>query len=202
MAYLSVADRRRLFIDAAIRVVSKEGVARATTRRIAEEAKAPAASLHYCFETKEELLQAAYDAGTSDGLIIIGRAVTPGMGLPEATATIMRALGEWIRKYPEIQLAQYDLTLWSLRNDASRHLAQRVYRRWIDGCAQLLREARTEAENDVDLEVLARMIIGALDGHVLQWLALGDDEFQAMIEHSISALQTSGVASAASPITA
>nr|WP_237532226.1 TetR family transcriptional regulator C-terminal domain-containing protein [Streptomyces sp. SID8352] len=86
-------------------------------------------------------------------------------------------------------MAQYELTLWSLRSESSRHLAQRVYRRYIDGCLQLLRECRAPGDEDIDLELLAREIIALLDGHVLQWLALGDDTFERMVDRSTRLLQ-------------
>lgn len=189
MAYLPVADRRSQLVRAALEVVSNEGVARATTRRIAEVADMSAASLHYCFATKEELLQAAFEYGTQDGLLYIGRAVTPRCGLAVAVTAIMRAYADWMREAPHIQLAQFELTLWSLRNPASRHLAQRVYRRYIDGTAQLLREAQAgEADAQVDVTDVARLIVAALDGHVLQWQALGDDVFERMVEESVAAI--------------
>lgn len=198
MAHVPVADRRRQFTDAAIKVISAEGVARATTRRIAEAAGAPAASLHYCFKTKEELLQAAFEAGTTDGLVTVGRAVSPGIGLRDGIARIMEAFAGWIRQSPEVQMAQYELTLWSLRSEGSRHLAQRVYRRYIDGCLQLLRECRADGDEDVDLELLAREMIAMLDGHVLQWLALDDHTFERMVDHATRLLQSR--VTAASPV--
>ena len=42
-------ERRRQLIEAAVRVISREGTARATTRRIATEAGAPLASLHFLY---------------------------------------------------------------------------------------------------------------------------------------------------------
>jgi AcrR family transcriptional regulator len=53
--------RRQQFIDAAVKVIARDGVDGATTRRIAEEAKAPLATLHYCFQTKENLLWAVFE---------------------------------------------------------------------------------------------------------------------------------------------
>ena len=44
-------------VVAAIEVIASEGLARATTRRIAEAADAPLGSLHYCFRSKDELIE-------------------------------------------------------------------------------------------------------------------------------------------------
>ncbi|WP_280447927.1 TetR family transcriptional regulator, partial [Nocardia cyriacigeorgica] len=48
-------------VAAAVRVIAARGVDVATTRRIAEEANAPLATLHYCFATKELLFAAVFE---------------------------------------------------------------------------------------------------------------------------------------------
>jgi len=57
MARVQAKVRREQLIDAAVRVAARDGVAAATTRAIATEAGASLASVHYCFESKQELLQ-------------------------------------------------------------------------------------------------------------------------------------------------
>src|SRR5215469_9316126 len=52
------ADGRRAeLVEAAGRVVARDGVAAATTRRIAEEAGLPHGLVHYWFASKDELLE-------------------------------------------------------------------------------------------------------------------------------------------------
>ena len=46
---MSAQARREQFVEAAISVMSKEGLDRATTRRIAEEAGAPNGAFNYAF---------------------------------------------------------------------------------------------------------------------------------------------------------
>lgn len=199
MARVTSADRKRHFVEATIKVISEEGVARATTRRIAEVAKAPAASLHYCFESKEELFRASFEQTTRDGLDVLEPLVTAGMGLREGAEAIMVGLAHWIRDNPQVQMAQFELTLWSLRHADSRYLADDSYRRYLDGCAQLLRRAADgtdPAPTDELIESLSRLIIGALDGMSLQWLAFGD----ASIDDRISEV-TQSVLSALAPPT-
>lgn len=190
MARITSADRKRHFVEATIKVISEEGVARATTRRIAEVAEAPAASLHYCFESKEELFRASFEQTTRDGLDVLEPLVSAGMGLREGAEAIMVGLARWIRENPQVQMAQFELTLWSLRNADSRYLADVAYRRYLDGCAQLLRRAAEGAEpapSEELIESLSRLVIGALDGMSLQWLAFGD----ASIEDRVGEVTTS-----------
>ena len=61
MAYLSADDRRESILDAAVDVIASEGLAKMTTRRIAERAGAPLGALHYCFRNKEELLDLVFN---------------------------------------------------------------------------------------------------------------------------------------------
>jgi AcrR family transcriptional regulator len=58
LPYAPAVYRRRQLIDAAMRVTSREGAAKATTRRIVAEAGASLATLHYSFEDKQELFEA------------------------------------------------------------------------------------------------------------------------------------------------
>lgn len=184
-----VSYRRRQFVDAAILVISTDGVAKATTRRIADVAQLPTASLHYCFATKEDLFQAVYEAITAAGFAEVATDVRREVGLPQGIADITRAFAKWILSSREMQLATYELTLWSLRSSDSRHLARRVYRRYLDGCTQLLREVRTEDELEFDIETLSRMLIAALDGLMLQWLSLDDRKGSLLVEETVTMLQ-------------
>lgn len=185
-----VSYRRRQFVDAAISVISREGVARATTRRIAEVAQLPTASLHYCFTTKEDLFHAVYETITATGLAQIGRGIQQEVGLHQGLADVMRSFADWMQNTRDMQLAIFELTMWSLRSSDSQHLATRVYRRYLDGCAQLLREVRTGEEEDVDVEALSRMTIGVLDGLVLQWLSFDNSSEGILTQESIKMLQS------------
>jgi AcrR family transcriptional regulator len=61
MSRIPASQRREEFITAVVTVVAAEGVEGATTRRIAAEAKASLAALHYCFSSKEELFYAVFE---------------------------------------------------------------------------------------------------------------------------------------------
>lgn len=117
-----VSYRRRQFVDAAITVISREGVARATTRRIAEVAQLPTASLHCCFTTKEDLLHAVYEAITTTGIVEVGMGIKQGVGLHQGIADITRSFANWFQSSREMQLATYELTMSSLRSSDSQHL--------------------------------------------------------------------------------
>jgi AcrR family transcriptional regulator len=190
MARLSLEQRRWQFINATIEVVANEGVARATTRRIAEVAHAPAASLHYCFHTKEDLLQAVLETSSTAGTQSAGREIRPGMGLARAVEVVMRGYAEWMIANRNMQQAQFELLHWALRSPASRHLPDVAYRVYIDATAELLRKARRDDEAGIDLEMLSRRIVALMDGHGLQWLAMNDDGFAGAIDDAIAEVQS------------
>ncbi|MEU0265139.1 TetR family transcriptional regulator [Nocardioides sp. NPDC006303] len=185
MPHVPLRERQKKFVDAAIRVIAAEGVAKATTRRIAEVAEMPAASLHYCFHTKEELFQAVFEQALSEGPTKAGRDVIPGMGLRDGAAAVLRGYLDWMLLDRDLQQAQYELIFWALRNPDSRHLARQTYRSYIDATVELLSQARVPDEAGIDLEMLARQILATLDGHAMQWIALDDDRMAAVIENAI-----------------
>src|SRR6266705_3491496 len=78
---MSAQARREQFVEAAIRVMSREGLDRATTRRIAEEAGAPHGTFHYAFRDKNELLMEVVGAVTRQVEHILTDAVDPRRGL-------------------------------------------------------------------------------------------------------------------------
>src|SRR5688500_17091156 len=53
---MSAADRREKLVEAAIRVMTRDGVVKATTRAIAAEAGMPLGVFHYAFRSKAELM--------------------------------------------------------------------------------------------------------------------------------------------------
>lgn len=191
VAYLPSEERRRQFVHAAVKVIATEGVAKATTRRIAEVAGTPTASLHYCFESKDELFQAVFQHGIDWGQEYVARDIKPGIGLHTAVEVILRGLLKWTLTDPRLQQAQYELVIWALRNPESRHLPGRMYRGYAASIEQLLEEARGDADSSIDVGFLARHIIAVLDGHVLQWLIVGDEvEIASDVEASIKEIQT------------
>jgi len=177
--YQSVVDRRRGLVDAAVRVISAEGVARATTRRIAEEAGVSGAIVHYAFATKDDLFQAVYESLTVSAFGEIGTHIQTGVGLEDGIERVFSGFVAWISHDENAVLALLELTAWSLRNSSSRHLASRVYRRHIDLTAGLLAEAAPECSR-ATLDTVARLINMALDGIYLQWRALNDDSLDLL----------------------
>ncbi|MFJ9390921.1 TetR/AcrR family transcriptional regulator [Nocardioides sp. NPDC101246] len=173
MAHIPTEVRRQQFIEAAIVVIARVGVDGATTRRIAEEAHAPLATLHYCFQTKENLLWAIFEQ-----LEETVRADLEAKVLDAKTAADISAelLNETIRRaasQPAANRAQLEIWLWAERNDQA--LARRQYDVYLDAWKGFLRAAEPPLPED-RVETVARVVLGLVDGLNMQLITHGDEE--------------------------
>lgn len=168
MGRISTDERRQQFIEAASTVLREQGVTRATTRRIANEARAPLASLHYCFRSKEELFEAVLETLGSKGKDITAKGVTPHMGVANAVAAILRSSALWISSSVGEQLTDLEFNLWAFRSKKYKNLTIRKYREWVDFYRSLLITATNEDDPVLDLESIARMLLAVIDGFIVQ----------------------------------
>jgi AcrR family transcriptional regulator len=108
-------NKRGEIIAAAIRVLARDGLAEATTRKIATEAGVNQAMLGYYFGSKDELLLAVLQEMmrlTSE----VARSALPADSDPRvALRDGITAFWEQVEAAPELQVMQYELTLYALR---------------------------------------------------------------------------------------
>ena len=171
MPRVPAQQRRESLIQAAINVIAEYGVNGATTRRIAAAARAPLASLHYAFHSKEELFFAIQEEQVR---LLDERdlQVSPEVGLGATAAEILRLVMEWWTDQTDFARATIELMIWAHRHD--RSLAIRSYDVGLTSIIKDLREAKTADDGDELIEALARMIAAAADGLALQWLTYRD----------------------------
>ena len=176
MARIPVQDRRVQLVDATIRVMAQDGVAAATTRRIAAEAKTTLATVHYCFESKQTLLRQVLAtivgqlAGPSDLQLPTGR------DLPSLVQELLEGLWVVIEGEPKRQQLTYELTQFALREPDLTDRARWQYELYYAECTCMLAgvAAATGWAWTVPLDVVSRMLLTAIDGAVLGWLVDGD----------------------------
>ena len=108
MSRISAEQRREDFVNAAVRVVATHGAAGSTTRLIADEADAPLASLHYCYDSKEALLDAVFEALARRPY----EAVTPptGAGLAGIASLVLNGALDWYVAHPDWARARLELS--------------------------------------------------------------------------------------------
>ena len=181
----SVEERRQQLIDAALTVMADQGLAKATTRAITDEAGLALGAFHYAFTSKDELLSAVIEqvvAEIEGALTRTLDAAEPRSDDPDGRALVVEVLGrfltetwEYLESTPELQLAQYELTLHALRDPALRHLAERQYSLYSATVARTLVQL-TEEVGSGTADELARYVVATIDGLLLQWLVEGDTQ--------------------------
>ncbi|WP_129305024.1 TetR family transcriptional regulator [Streptomyces sp. L2] len=173
MAYVSADARREQLIEAAVRVIAREGADGATTRKIADEAKAPLASLHYCFQNKENLLLAVF-AQLSEELPVDvdlpeGEKASLGPVMEQCLTRAMR----WSVDNPVRIRAMIEVTLWAERYDPE--LSVGFYDAFLKSSEDVLRQVEVTL-SDEELHSVVRVAMSLVDGLSLQLLTNGDKE--------------------------
>jgi len=172
----SVEERREQLIDAAIQVLATEGLGRATTRNITEQANLALGAFHYAFRSKDELLESVIERVVSATERVLQEAVQgvrddPGRAIPR----MLEEFWNFIDETPDLQLAQYELTVHALRNPKMRRLAVDQHKRYTSAIRGVLDQVPGSPEGR-EAEDLARYIAATMDGLVLHRLVEEDVE--------------------------
>lgn len=172
----SSGNRREEIRAAAIRVLARDGIAHATTRRLAAEAGINQATLLYHVGSKDALfLDVLHEMMRLTGEIA-GAAAPTNLSPREAIRHSLTAFWEHVESAPELQMMQYDLTLYALRSPESAWLAREQYDGYSAVVEGRLREAYAAAGVPCALpfDTLARFIVAGLDGLILQFISNRD----------------------------
>ena len=168
---------RTQLISAAIEVVTRDGLAAATTRRISEQAGLPLGTFHYWFSNKEELFECLFEeilkeieesTGLVDGAWQ-GEMPSVLQLLQSAFSVVSERGDEGIKR----QIVPYELTMLALRTPAFRDFARRQY--------ELYRQVATNMAgpllDDIDPrlpggpDAVVQLVTALFDGLTLAWMA-------------------------------
>ena len=175
---ISAEQRREQFIEAAIRVMASEGLDRATTRRIAEQAQAPQGAFHYLFDDKNQMLTEVVGAITLQVEQVLRKAVDPAKGLNAAIDDGVRGFWSHVVSDDGLQLMQYELMIFARRTEGFEWLAEWQYGRYVAAAREVF-SAAADAQGlspDIDIDGLARFVVAAVDGLVIQYEVYHDAE--------------------------
>ncbi|SMF50635.1 TetR/AcrR family transcriptional regulator [Streptomyces sp. Amel2xC10] len=195
MARMPSAERRRQLTEAAIRAMARDGVARTTTRSIAAEAEVSLSVFHYCFDSKQALIESVITTLTDHSVTVVKDALrpagapTPRATLEETVAAGFRAYWDHVRAHPDEHMLTYELTQYALRQPGFEHLARRQYALYAEAYADLIEQLRCDMELrlQVPVSVLARYLAAMTDGLTLNYLVLGDEEAWTDILETVTA---------------
>lgn len=194
MPYVEAAVRRQQLVAAARVALCRDGVAGTSLRAVATEAGVPLGTLQYVFPSKELLLRA-----------VIEDVVDEIAGVLEASAELERGLAHAIRQgltsfwsrlvsgQRNLQIMQYELTMYALRAAGQESLARWQYQRYAgvvaDWCQRAARHAGETCA--VPFELLARVTVANVDGLIMQHVcdpneARSRQDLEATIEMLVS----------------
>ena len=163
-----------------------------THRAVAQEAGVPLAATTYYFSSKDELLEDSLHllAGEeAERLEALASAIlAQELGRDELPAIAAAGLAASMRAEYEITLPKFEIYLEAARRPALRPCAER----WIDAFHGVA-EAALRSAGAPDPPRSARLLVGAVDGMMLQRLAISDDppdeaELAAALERLIAGL--------------
>ncbi|MFF8267212.1 TetR/AcrR family transcriptional regulator [Streptomyces sp. NPDC016562] len=188
MARMPSAERRRQLTEAAIRAMTRDGVAGTTTRSICAEAGVSLSVFHYCFDSKQALLESVIAAITEHSVTVVREAIQPKTTLHETIRAGFQAYWDHVSAHPGEHMLTYELTQYALRQPGFEHLARRQYERYSDTYAELVEQLcdRMGFTLRVPVPSLARYLAAMTDGLTLNHLVLGDGSISADILDTVT----------------
>ncbi|MGW3289194.1 TetR/AcrR family transcriptional regulator [Streptomyces sp. NPDC001002] len=189
MARMPSAERRGQLTAAAIRAMARDGVAKTTTRSIAAEAGVSLSVFHYCFDSKQALIESVITTLTDDSVRVVKQALRPRATLVETVRAGFEAYWDHVRAHPDAHMLTYELTQYALREPGFEHLARRQYELYGAAYAELIDQLRDgmDLQLAVPVSVLARYLAAMTDGLTLNYLVLGDESAWADILDTVTA---------------
>ncbi|MGW6647027.1 TetR family transcriptional regulator [Streptomyces sp. A244] len=189
MARLPSAERRRQLTEAAIRAMARDGVPRTTTRSIAAEAGVSLSVFHYCFDSKQQLVESVITTITGHYVTVVKEAIRPRATLEETVRAGFQAYWDHVRAHPDEHMLTYELTQYALRSPGFEHLARRQYELYAETYTELIDQLRGTMglRLRVPAPVLARYLAAMTDGLTLNYLVLGDDAAWTAVLDTVTA---------------
>ncbi|MGW1617992.1 TetR/AcrR family transcriptional regulator [Streptomyces sp. NPDC002172] len=177
MARMPSAQRREQLTEAAIRTMARDGVAKATTRAIAAEAGVSLSVFHYCFDSKQALIESVITTLTDHSVSVVREALRPRATLEETVRAGFAAYWDHVRDRPDEHMLTYELTQYALREPGFEHLARRQYELYGTAYTELIEQLHRSRDLQlrVPVSVLARYLAAVTDGLTLNYLVLGDE---------------------------
>lgn len=124
MPRMAAAERRAKLIDAARRVIAREGVTAATTRAVAAEAQMPLASFHYVFDSQMELMRELIHVFAEEEAHALGEiALDPAEDPSGAVESFLNGYLDHVIDKAGSQLAVFELAHYALRTPGLEPLA-------------------------------------------------------------------------------
>lgn len=178
MARVEAAVRSRQLVAAAREVLARDGVANTPLRAVAAEGDVPLGTMQYVFPTRELLLRAVIEDVVTEIRDVFTSSAHTGDGLAHALRVGLRAFWDGLVSNRNLQIMQYELTMYSLRTEGQEELARWQYESYADVVADWCAQATASADEvcAIPLPQLARIMLACIDGLILQYVCDPDDQ--------------------------
>jgi AcrR family transcriptional regulator len=176
MARVMADEHRRTLVAAAIRVMIREGVGAASTRRVAAEAGVAQATIHYVFGTKTELYRAVIEEAEANLVRAVDAALAGDAGWREEVSAAAGGAWDVVEASPGGALLLVELTTYALRDPELRDLADRLYASYQRLAEQVVGALveRSGRVPQLTVEEIARLAVAGINGLVMSHLVHGD----------------------------
>ena len=163
------AERRPQILAAACSVIASAGIPALRLSDVAKKAGVSSGTVHYYFETKREVIAAAFEFNLEDSLARRRDVLTSG----KDSLAILHDLVESYLPNDELSVRAWKvwLALWAdgSRDPVLQEINDRLYGQWRDVVADVLKMAQDEGlARSGDPLVQANTLIGLLDGLAVQ----------------------------------
>ena len=174
MAYVKATVRSGQLVEAARRVLARDGVQGTTMRGVAAEAGVPLGTLSYVFGSKEQMLKAVIEDVTEEIANLLRDLAETDKGLEQAIRAGLDSF--WTRLVVDerwLQVMQYELVMYSLRTPGLEDLARWQTERYCRIVAAWCQQAANNAGElcAIPFDALARVLVANVDGLILQYVA-------------------------------
>ena len=165
------AQRREQILDAACGVIATAGVANLRMADIAEAAGLSSGTIHYYFDTKHEVVSAAFEFNLSKSL-------QRHRNLLDSGKDALAVLQDLIESYlpgdePSLRAWKVWVALWAeaVRDPQLQQINEELYSRWRDVVTGVIGNGQQQGlVRPGDPVQLANMLVGMLDGLAVQVL--------------------------------
>jgi AcrR family transcriptional regulator len=166
-------EKRQRVVEAAAKVMAREGYAATSMKDIAQEAGIAQGLIHYYFDSKDDLVMAVVKDACDQMLAETRAAFAAAPGGPlERVWPALESARDRTKNRPEMWRVFVELLPLSLTNPHLRVQFQELYAKIIQGTVEIVEEVNRQIPTalPVDAGYFARVIAAAVDGIALQTL--------------------------------
>jgi AcrR family transcriptional regulator len=163
--------RRRQILDGAVRCFAREGFHRTTMPDIFAEAGLSSGAVYGHFSGKDEIIEAIAEERRAGEVLLLQVAFEGSHDLRDAFSKFLEPLFAWLAEPAEQEKRRVGLQVWAeaLRSERIRNVVLRATeQRSVAVAAIEAARRRGDVPNSVDPDAFARVVLGMIQGFIVQ----------------------------------